>query len=100
MRRRKLKPNSVDNSERTPEISKMATGDIEVSPIDHNHLQRMWELLLWAPSKLASDTTLKRQSVDALIKLGMASEKKELSAETLALHHRSLSAFFNHLVDA
>lgn len=100
MRRRKLKPNSVDKTERTLAILKMTTGDIEVSRIDHNHLQRMWELLRWAPSKLASDPALKQQSVDALIEMGMTSERKALSDETLALHHRSLSAFFNHLVDA
>lgn len=99
MRRRKLKPNTIGKTERTLTILKMVTGDIEVSRIDYKHMLRMWELLRWAPSKLVSDPALNKQSADALIAMGMASKKKALDNETLALHHRSLSAFFNYLVE-
>ncbi|MEF3082724.1 site-specific integrase [Luteimonas sp. SMYT11W] len=98
-RRVKLKPDSIKTIERTLTILGMVTGDIEVSRIDRQQIQRMWELLRWAPSNLANDPDLKQQSVDALIELGMASNKPALAEETMALHHRVLSAFFNYLVE-
>lgn len=98
-RRRGLKPNTIDKTERTLAILKMVTGDIEVSRIDYKHMGRMWELLRWAPSQLTTDPQLKQQSTDALIQLGMDAHKPTPEQGTFDLHHRTLCAFFNRLVE-
>lgn len=98
-RRRKLKAATITSNERTLAILRMVTGDIEVSRIDYKHMTRMWELLRWAPANLVSDPQLKQKSVEALIQLGIDSHKPPLKDGTMGLHHRVLSAFFNHLVE-
>lgn len=99
MRRRELKPKTIEKTERTLAILKMVTGDIEVSRIDYKHMTRMWELLRWAPSQLTTDPDLTQRSVEDLIQMGVDACKPAPEQGTYDFHHRTLCAFFNQLVE-
>ncbi|WP_349749791.1 hypothetical protein [Xanthomonas campestris] len=54
-KRRYLKAVTIDASTRTLNLLLLTCGDVPVSRIDHTHVERMWDLLCWAPPSLIRD---------------------------------------------
>lgn len=96
--RRKLKSNTIKDYARTLNLLLLTCGDIPVSRIDHTHVERLWDLLRWAPSALLQDEKLRAMTVDEVIALGQANGVQGVSEATLSKHNLCLNNFFLRLV--
>lgn len=97
-RRRYLKSATVKDYARTLNLLLLTCGDIPVSRIDHTHVERLWDLLRWAPSALLQDPKLRAMTADQVIALGQANGVQGVSHATLKKHNLCLTNFFKHLV--
>ncbi|MBN8500722.1 MAG: site-specific integrase [Sphingomonadales bacterium] len=100
MRRRNLKPGTIEKAARTLHILRMATGDVPVSRILHKEIYKLWDLLIWSPPNLTSDPALVGLPVEQLIALGKTTYVAPPAVATLELHRRFLTSFFNQLAKA
>lgn len=96
--RRFLKSGTIEDSMRTLRLLLLTCGDIPVSHIDHTHIDRMWDLLRWAPSAIFKDSELCKLSYEEVISRGQAMNVPGVSRATLDKHTRFLTTFFNRLV--
>ncbi|MBB5879680.1 integrase [Xanthomonas arboricola] len=97
-KRRYLKAVTIDASTRTLNLLLLTCGDVPVSRIDHTHVERMWELLRWAPPGLTKDPQFAGLSFDEAIARGQALNVLGPARATQEKHQRFLTAFFNRLV--
>ncbi|PPJ44077.1 MULTISPECIES: site-specific integrase [unclassified Pseudoxanthomonas] len=97
-KRRHLKVGTVEASTRTLNLLLLTSGDVPVSRIDHTHIERMWDLLRWAPPGLGTDPDLVGLSFDQLIARGRVLNVPGAARSTQDKHQRFLTAFFNRLM--
>lgn len=97
-RRRYLKSGTIKDYARTLKLLLLTCGDVPVSRIDHTHVERLWDLLRWAPPAVLQDARASSLSVDELIALGQANRNVGVSQATLVKHNLCLTNFFRRLV--
>lgn len=96
--RRYLKSGTINDYARTLKLLLLTIGDIPVSRIDHTHVDRLWDLLRWAPPGFLQYPKLRALTADEVIALGQANGTQGVSHATLHKHNLCLSAFFRRLV--
>lgn len=96
--RRYLKSGTINDYARTLKLLLLTIGDIPVSRIDHTHVDRLWDLLRWAPPGFLQDPKLSALTVNEVIALGQANGTQGVSHATLHKHNLCLTAFFRRLV--
>ncbi|QIO88550.1 integrase [Stenotrophomonas rhizophila] len=97
-RRRNLKSATIKDYARTLNLLLLTCGDIPVSRIDHTHIERLWDLLRWAPPAFLQDEKLRAMTVDEVIALGQTNGVQGASHATLHKHNLCLTNFFRRLV--
>ncbi|WP_251475362.1 site-specific integrase [Stenotrophomonas lactitubi] len=101
MKRRNIRPSSIEASARALSNLQRVCGDIRVTSIERRHIYMLCDLLRWQPrSRAHSDRELKLLSAEELIELGKSMNVPSPAPSSLALQRALLSAFFNALLSA
>jgi integrase len=101
MKRRNIRPSSIEASARSLSNLQKVCGDIRVTHIERRHIYMLCDLLRWQPrSRTHAGRELKLLSAEELIELGKSMDVPSPATSSFALQRALLSAFFNALLNA